>query len=74
MDIEFYAFPSVRATGLSGEEFSLKLLDKEKVAVVPGSAFGDSGKDFVRISYAYSMKAIDEALNRIERFVASIIK
>jgi len=70
----FYAFPSVRATGLSGEEFSLKLLDKEKIAVVPGSAFGDSGKDFVRISYAYSMKAIDEALNRIERFVASIIK
>ncbi len=68
----FYVFPSVKSTGLDGDEFSLKLLEKEKVAVVPGSAFGSSGKDFVRISYAYSIKALDEALNRIEKFLKEI--
>lgn len=68
----FYVFPSVKSTGLDGDEFSLKLLEKEKVAVVPGSAFGSSGKDFVRISYAYSIKALDEALNRIEKFLNEI--
>ncbi|MGN0796526.1 MAG: aminotransferase class I/II-fold pyridoxal phosphate-dependent enzyme [Christensenellales bacterium] len=68
----FYVFPSVKSTGLDGDEFSLKLLEKEKVAVVPGSAFGASGKDFVRISYAYSIKALDEALNRIEKFLKEI--
>lgn len=68
----FYVFPSVKTTGLDGDEFSLKLLEKQKVAVVPGSAFGESGKDFVRISYAYSIKAIDEALDRIEKFLKEI--
>ena len=68
----FYVFPSVKTTGLDGDEFSLKLLEKQKVAVVPGSAFGESGKDFVRISYAYSIKAIDEALDRIESFLNEI--
>lgn len=68
----FYVFPSVKTTGLDGDEFSLKLLEKQKVAVVPGSAFGESGKNFVRISYAYSIKAIDEALDRIEKFLNEI--
>ena len=68
----FYVFPSVKTTGLDGDEFSLKLLEKQKVAVVPGSAFGESGKNFVRISYAYSIKAIDEALDRIEKFLKEI--
>ncbi len=68
----FYVFPCVKSTGLDGDEFSLKLLEKEKVAVVPGSAFGSCGKDYVRISYAYSIKALDEALNRIEKFLKEI--
>lgn len=68
----FYVFPCVKSTGLDGDEFSLKLLEKEKVAVVPGSAFGACGKDYVRISYAYSIKALDEALNRIEKFLKEI--
>ena len=68
----FYVFPSVKTTGLDGDEFSLELLEKQKVAVVPGSAFGESGKNFVRISYAYSIKAIDEALDRIEKFLKEI--
>jgi aminotransferase len=65
----FYAFPSIQSTGLSDEEFSERLLMEEKVAVVPGSAFGRSGAGHVRASYATSMSNIEEALNRIERFV-----
>lgn len=68
----FYVFPSVKSTGLDGEEFSLQLLEKQKVAVVPGGAFGDCGKDFVRISYAYSLKSLDEALERIETFLTKL--
>jgi aminotransferase len=65
----FYAFPSIAATGLSSEEFSEKLLFEEKVAVVPGNAFGDCGLGFVRCCYAASMEDIEEALVRIGRFV-----
>jgi aminotransferase len=64
----FYVFPSIRATGMSSEEFCRKLLHEEKVAVVPGDAFGPSGEGFVRISYAYSLEKIKAALERIERF------
>ncbi len=65
----FYAFPDIRRTGLNSEEFSEKLLFEEKVAVVPGSAFGESGEGYVRCAYAASMENIQEALRRIERFV-----
>ena len=65
----FYAFPSVKGTGLTSEEFSEKLLVEEKVAVVPGSAFGKCGEGYVRCCYATSLADIEEALNRMGRFV-----
>ncbi len=65
----FYVFPSIKSTGLSSEEFCERLLYEKKVAVVPGSAFGDSGEGYIRISYAYSLKHLMEAMQRIEEFV-----
>lgn len=65
----FYCFPCIKSTGMTSEEFAEKLLMEEKVAVVPGNAFGASGEGFVRCSYASSMENIKEALRRIERFV-----
>jgi len=65
----FYVFPSIGSTGLSSEEFSEKLLYSQKVAVVPGNAFGESGEGFIRCSYAYSIENIKEALDRIDKFV-----
>ena len=65
----FYVFPSIRETGLTSNEFCDLLLKEEKVAVVPGNAFGQSGEGFVRCSYAYSVEKIEEALARIEKFV-----
>lgn len=67
----FYVFPSVQSTGLASDVFSERLLYTEKVAVVPGTAFGSSGEGFIRCSYAYSIKSIHQALERIERFVSS---
>ena len=65
----FYVFPSIKETGLSSMEFCETLLKEEKVAVVPGSAFGGYGEGFIRCSYAYSVEELKEALVRIERFV-----
>ncbi len=65
----FYVFPSVAVTGLSSEEFCQKLLIEKHVAVVPGTAFGDCGEGYVRISYCYSLKHITEAMNRLEAFL-----
>jgi aminotransferase len=65
----FYAFPSVKSTGLSSEDFAERLLREEKVAVVPGDAFGESGEGYVRCCYATSMEEIEEALERMGRFV-----
>jgi len=65
----FYVFPCIKSLGMSSEEFANKLLFEEKVAVVPGNAFGESGEGFIRCSYAYSIDSIDEALKRIGRFV-----
>ena len=65
----FYAFPSIKATGMSSEEFAEKLLLEEKVAVVPGTAFGACGEGFVRCCYATSLSNIEEALRRMERFI-----
>lgn len=68
----FYAFPCIRSTGMSSEEFCERLLYSEKVAIVPGTAFGESGEGFVRASYCYSTEHILEALKRIERFLNSL--
>jgi aminotransferase len=64
----FYAFPSIESTGLTSEEFSMKLLKEKKVAVVPGNAFGEAGDGFIRCAYAASMEDIEEAMDRIEGF------
>ena len=68
----FYAFPCIRSTGMTSEEFCEKLLYSEKVAVVPGTAFGKSGEGFIRASYCYSTEHILEALSRIEKFLKSL--
>ncbi|WP_333648384.1 aminotransferase class I/II-fold pyridoxal phosphate-dependent enzyme [Lacrimispora sp.] len=65
----FYMFPSIKRFGMTSDEFATRLLMEEKVAVVPGTAFGDCGEGFLRISYAYSLKNLKEALSRISRFV-----
>jgi aminotransferase len=70
----FYAFPSVRSTGLSDEEFAERLLLEEKVVVIPGSAFGESGVGHIRTCYAASIAEIEEALLRIGRFVAGVAR
>ena len=68
----FYIFPYIGKYGMSSEEFATNLLEKEHVVVVPGTAFGDSGEGFVRISYAYSLDALKEAIKRIEKFLNNI--
>ena len=65
----FYMFPDIREFGMTSEEFAMDLLEQEKVAVVPGSAFGESGEGFVRISYAYSIDELKKAIVRIERYI-----
>lgn len=65
----FYVFPCIKSTGLSSEEFCNRLLYEELVAAVPGNAFGESGEGYIRISYAYSLKHLMEAVKRIEKFV-----
>ncbi len=68
----FYVFPCIKSTGLSSEEFCERLLDEENVACVPGNAFGECGEGFIRISYAYSLKHLTEAVSRMENFVNKI--
>ena len=68
----FYAFPSIRSTGLSSEEFCERLLYSKKVAVVPGTAFGDSGEGFIRASYCYSLLHIERALHLIGEFLEEL--
>ena len=65
----FYMFPCIKTTGMTSEEFATKLLNSKKVAGVPGTAFGDCGEGFLRISYAYSMANLKTALDRIEQFI-----
>ena len=65
----FYAFPSIRRSGMSGDEFAMKLLEEEEVAMVPGDAFGPSGAGYLRASYATAYEKIEEALNRLESFM-----
>lgn len=68
----FYAFPSIKSTGLSSQNFCMRLLESKKVAIVPGDAFGQSGEGFVRISYAYSLAHLNTALERIKEFLNEI--
>lgn len=65
----FYIFPDIRSTGLTSDEFCEKLLQEQHVACVPGTAFGEAGEGFIRVSYAYSIEHIKEALDRIEKFL-----
>ena len=65
----FYVFPCIKEFGLTSDEFAERLLKEEKLAVVPGTAFGDCGEGFLRISYAYSMERLKEALSRMDRFI-----
>jgi len=68
----FYIFPSIKKTGLTSQEFCERLLKEEKIAVVPGDAFGPGGDGYIRVSYAYSIDKIMKALERIERFAKKI--
>lgn len=68
----FYVFPSIREFGMTSEEFATRLLEEEKVAVVPGTAFGACGEGFLRISYAYSLENLKVALDRIEHFISRL--
>lgn len=70
----FYMFPCIREFGMTSEEFAERLLESEKVAVVPGTAFGTCGEGFVRISYASSLENLKEALERIEHFIGKLRK
>ncbi|MDZ5472061.1 aminotransferase [Bacillus sp. 31A1R] len=68
----FYAFPSIRRTGLSSEQFAEKLLLKERLAVVPGNVFGESGEGHIRCSYASSMEQLQESINRLKKFLENV--
>ncbi len=68
----FYMFPSIKRFHMTSDEFATRLLREEKVAVVPGTAFGDCGEGFLRISYAYSLKNLKEALSRMDRFIKNL--
>ena len=65
----FYVFPCIKEFGMTSEEFATRFLEEEKVAVVPGTAFGDCGEGFLRISYAYSLEDLKVALGRFEKFI-----
>ncbi len=68
----FYAFPCIKEFGMTSDAFATELLKEEKVAVVPGTAFGECGEGFIRVSYAYSLDDLKEALGRVERFICRL--
>jgi aminotransferase len=68
----FYIFPSIQEFGMTSEEFAMRFLEEEKVAVVPGTAFGECGEGFLRISYAYSLEDLKVALGRLENFITRL--
>jgi aminotransferase len=68
----FYAFPCIKSTGLSSKEFAIKLLEQEKVACVPGNAFGPSGEGYLRCCFATAMDRIETAAERLARFVRQL--
>ena len=65
----FYVFPCIKEFGMTSEEFATKFLQEEKVALVPGTAFGDCGEGFLRISYAYSLENLKIAMERLKNFI-----
>lgn len=65
----FYVFPCIREFGMTSDEFATRFLEEEKVAVVPGTAFGDCGEGYLRISYAYSLEKLKIAIGRLQHFV-----
>ncbi len=68
----FYVFPNISSTGLDSESFAKQLLQEKRVAVVPGTAFGSNGENYIRCSYAVSMDDIEEAMSRISNFISNI--
>lgn len=70
----FYVFPCIKEFNMTSEEFATRFLEEEKVAAIPGNAFGESGEGYLRISYAYSMENLKEAISRLERFVKKLRK
>ena len=68
----FYVFPNISKFGMTSDEFAQKLLETEKLAVVPGTAFGESGEGFVRISYAYSMEQLKTAMGKLKHFISTL--
>lgn len=68
----FYVFPCIKKYGMTSEEFAMKFLEEENVAVVPGTAFGDSGEGFLRISYAYSIENLKLAMEKLKKFIAKL--
>jgi aminotransferase len=70
----FYAFPCIQSTGLSSKDFAVRLLQEEKVACVPGGAFGPGGEGYLRCCFATSLEKIQEAMGRMERFVKRVRK
>ncbi len=70
----FYVFPCIKKFGLSSDDFATRLLNEEKLAVVPGTAFGDCGEGYIRISYAYSLEDLKKAIERLKRFIANLQK
>lgn len=68
----FYVFPCIKEFGITSDEFATRFLQEEKVAVVPGTAFGDCGEGFLRISYAYSLERLKLAMEKLERFVKKL--
>jgi aminotransferase len=70
----FYLFPSIAHFGLSSMEFTLKLLEEQGVAVVPGDAFSSYGEGYIRLSYAYGQDVLEQGLDKIERFVKGIVR
>ncbi|MDE6421262.1 MAG: aminotransferase class I/II-fold pyridoxal phosphate-dependent enzyme, partial [Lachnospiraceae bacterium] len=68
----FYVFPCIKEFGMTSDEFANRFLQEEKVAVVPGTAFGDSGEGFLRISYAYSIEKLKVAMGKLEHFITRL--
>ena len=68
----FYVFPCIEKFGMSSDEFCTRLLKEEKLAVVPGTAFGDCGEGYIRISYAYSLDNLKAAMERLENFISKL--
>ena len=68
----FYVFPCIKEFNMTSEEFAFALLDAKKLAVVPGSAFGDSGEGFIRISYAYSLEKLKTAMEKLSEYVEEL--